>query len=246
MLAARRQRGAAAGGDGGRQRAHRERAAAGGDRRHPRGAGSCSTIRRSSAFGPNAANPALRAGPARRPGARARRGRPARPVGRAAARRRSSPTRPGWASAGARRPAEVQKVWETVRDARDAAIDGRAGGRGRRGGRCAGYEVDRVARGVISAAGYGAAFVHRTGHSIDHRLHGSGPHLDDYETHDDRQLLPGMGFSVEPGVYLTGRVRGAQRGQHVPDAGAGRRDARVAPAGPRSPEPRRGTGSSRS
>jgi Xaa-Pro aminopeptidase len=68
----------------------------------------------------------------------------------------------------------------------------------------AGYELDRAARGVIEAAGFGACFVHRTGHSIDHRLHGSGPHLDDYETHDDRQLLPGVGFSVEPGVYLTG------------------------------------------
>jgi len=62
-----------------------------------------------------------------------------------------------------------------------------------------------VARSIITDAGYGAAFVHRTGHSIDHRLHGSGPHLDDYETHDDRQFLAGTGFSVEPGVYLTGR-----------------------------------------
>jgi Xaa-Pro aminopeptidase len=68
----------------------------------------------------------------------------------------------------------------------------------------AGFELDRAARGVIEAAGFGAWFVHRTGHSIDHRLHGSGPHLDDYETHDDRQLLAGVGFSVEPGVYLTG------------------------------------------
>ena len=63
--------------------------------------------------------------------------------------------------------------------------------------------MDRVARAVIVGAGYGAAFVHRTGHSIDHRLHGSGPHLDDFETHDDRQFLAGTGFSVEPGVYLT-------------------------------------------
>jgi Xaa-Pro aminopeptidase len=105
---------------------------------------------------------------------------------------------------GARLPAEVLKVWETVRDARDAAIAfvqaGWSAGRPIRG-----YEVDRVARAVITEAGYGAAFVHRTGHSIDHRLHGSGPHLDDYETHDDRQLLAGTGFSVEPGVYLTGR-----------------------------------------
>ena len=44
------------------------------------------------------------------------------------------------------------------------------------------------ARGLIEAAGYGAAFVHRTGHSIDRDLHGSGPHLDDFETHDDRLL----------------------------------------------------------
>ncbi len=105
---------------------------------------------------------------------------------------------------GARPPAEVLKVWETVRDARDAAIEfvqsGWAAGRPLHG-----YEVDRVARGVITRAGFGDAFVHRTGHSIDHRLHGSGPHLDDYETHDTRQFLAGTGFSVEPGIYLTGR-----------------------------------------
>jgi len=68
----------------------------------------------------------------------------------------------------------------------------------------AGYEADQAARAVVSAAGYGDAFVHRTGHSIDRDLHGSGPHLDDYETHDDRVLLPGVGFSVEPGIYLPG------------------------------------------
>jgi len=105
---------------------------------------------------------------------------------------------------GPRPPAEVLKVWETVRDARDAAIEfvqaDWAAGRP-----LLGFEVDRVARSIITNAGYGAAFVHRTGHSIDHRLHGSGPHLDDYETHDDRQFLAGTGFSVEPGVYLTGR-----------------------------------------
>jgi Xaa-Pro aminopeptidase len=105
---------------------------------------------------------------------------------------------------GPRPPAEVLKVWETVRDARDAAIEfvqsGWSAGRPLRG-----FEVDRVARAIITKAGYGAAFVHRTGHSIDHRLHGSGPHLDDYETHDDRLFLAGTGFSVEPGVYLPGR-----------------------------------------
>jgi Xaa-Pro aminopeptidase len=52
--------------------------------------------------------------------------------------------------------------------------------------------------------GYVEAFTHRTGHSIDADLHGSGPHLDNFETNDIRRLVPGVVFSVEPGVYLTG------------------------------------------
>jgi Xaa-Pro dipeptidase len=105
--------------------------------------------------------------------------------------------------AGAAPPERVRQVWTAVRDARDAAIatirTAAAAGRP-----VAGYEADRAARGVIEAAGYGSAFVHRTGHSIDRDLHGSGPHIDDFETHDDRRLGPGIGFSVEPGVYLPG------------------------------------------
>lgn len=101
-------------------------------------------------------------------------------------------------------PPEVQVVWETVRSARDAALTA-LGDAMAAGGTVPGYLGDRAARGVIEAAGYGAHFVHRTGHSIDRDLHGSGPHLDDYETHDNRSLLPGTGFSVEPGIYLPGR-----------------------------------------
>lgn len=100
-------------------------------------------------------------------------------------------------------PAKVAEVWEIVRNARDAgiaAIDAAV----RNAGDVPGFLGDRAARGVIEAAGYGEFFVHRTGHSIDHDLHGSGPHLDDYETHDDRSLLPGCGCSVEPGIYLPG------------------------------------------
>jgi Xaa-Pro dipeptidase len=105
--------------------------------------------------------------------------------------------------AGAAAPERVQQVWQSVRQARDAAIvvirrawdDRRA---------IMGFEADRAARGVIERAGFGDAFVHRTGHSIDRDLHGSGPHLDDYETHDDRILVQGIGFSVEPGIYLAG------------------------------------------
>lgn len=105
--------------------------------------------------------------------------------------------------AGTRPPERVREVWRIVRQARDAAIDSiqRAAAEHRP---IAGYEADRAARAVVEAAGYGDAFVHRTGHSIDRDLHGSGPHLDDYETHDDRRLIPGVGFSVEPGIYLPG------------------------------------------
>ncbi len=101
-------------------------------------------------------------------------------------------------------PDDVLAVWNVVRDARDAAI-ATVWQATREKRPLKGFEIDRAARGVIEAAGYGAYFVHRTGHSIDRDLHGSGPHCDDYETHDDRVLVPGVGFSVEPGVYLTGR-----------------------------------------
>jgi Xaa-Pro aminopeptidase len=104
---------------------------------------------------------------------------------------------------GSRVPAKVQRVWEAVRGARDAAVAA-VQGAAAAGRPIAGFEADRAARAVIEAAGFGDRFVHRTGHSIDRDLHGSGPHLDDSETHDDRRLVPGIGFSVEPGVYLTG------------------------------------------
>jgi Xaa-Pro aminopeptidase len=64
-----------------------------------------------------------------------------------------------------------------------------------------GWEVDRATRDVIAAAGYGDRFIHRTGHSLGEEVHGNGVHMDDYETHDDRQLLPGTGFTIEPGIY---------------------------------------------
>ena len=105
--------------------------------------------------------------------------------------------------AGAQVPDAVERVWTVVRDARDAAV-GAVQTAARAGRPIAGFEADRAARAVIEAAGYGERFVHRTGHSIDRELHGSGPHLDDYETHDDRRLVPGVGFSVEPGIYLPG------------------------------------------
>ncbi|HWN40863.1 MAG TPA: Xaa-Pro peptidase family protein [Thermoanaerobaculia bacterium] len=68
----------------------------------------------------------------------------------------------------------------------------------------AGFEVDDAAREVIRKAGYGERFIHRTGHSIGTSDHGQGANMDNLETHDTRQLLPMTGFSIEPGIYLTG------------------------------------------
>jgi len=70
--------------------------------------------------------------------------------------------------------------------------------------RVEGWEVDAAARDVIERAGYGSFFIHRTGHSIEENLHGSGAHMDNLEMHDIRPLLPMTCFSVEPGIYLPG------------------------------------------
>ena len=65
-----------------------------------------------------------------------------------------------------------------------------------------GFEVDRAASTVLREAGYGDHILHRTGHSLGTSVHGDGVNMDDYETHDDRRLLPGTGFTIEPGVYF--------------------------------------------
>ncbi|HEX6105622.1 MAG TPA: M24 family metallopeptidase [Gemmatimonadales bacterium] len=98
------------------------------------------------------------------------------------------------------------EVWTVVRDARDAALDllrRRLGA----GEAVTGAEADRAARGVIEAAGFGDRIVSRTGHSIDRvGLHGYGPTIDDTESFDGRLILPGVGFSVEPGIYIPGEI----------------------------------------
>ena len=98
------------------------------------------------------------------------------------------------------------EVWESVRDARDAAI-ALLRDRLRRGAEIRGGEVDDAARGVIRDRGYGDFFTHRTGHSIDPReLHGSGPHIDNFETREERALTQGVAFSIEPGIYIPGDI----------------------------------------
>jgi Xaa-Pro aminopeptidase len=69
-----------------------------------------------------------------------------------------------------------------------------------------GWEVDRGVRDLIGLAGFGNEFPHRTGHNLGpEEVHGSaGVCLDDFETHDTRLIMPGVAFSVEPGIYLEG------------------------------------------
>lgn len=98
------------------------------------------------------------------------------------------------------------KIWEAVRDAREAATEFL---RQRVADKVEtrGYEADDVARKVISDRGFGPQFIHRTGHSIDSRdLHGSGPHLDNLETNEQRLMIPNIGFSIEPGIYFADDV----------------------------------------
>jgi Xaa-Pro aminopeptidase len=98
-------------------------------------------------------------------------------------------------------PDRFTRAFDTIVRARDAAValvqEAARAGRPVRG-----FELDRAARQVIIDAGYGDAILHRTGHSLGEEVHGNGAHLDDYETHDERRLMPGSGFTVEPGVYF--------------------------------------------
>jgi len=98
-------------------------------------------------------------------------------------------------------PDRVQNIFEIVRDARKKAIElviRKIGA----GERLAGFEVDDAARGHIESHGLGEYFFHRTGHSIATEIHGTGANMDNLESHDERQILAGSCFSVEPGIYL--------------------------------------------
>jgi Xaa-Pro aminopeptidase len=102
---------------------------------------------------------------------------------------------------GASPPAQVERVFEVVAGARDAAIAG-AKRAMEEGHIIRGCDIDDLARGFIAKRGLDRYFVHRTGHSIGEDVHGTGANMDNFETQDERRLLPGCCFSVEPGVYL--------------------------------------------
>ena len=102
-------------------------------------------------------------------------------------------------------PARYVEIFTAVRDARDAAVKF-VTDRFSRNLPCYGWQVDDVCRNVVRKRGYGKAFIHRTGHSITEETHGNGVNIDNLETRDERALLPGCCFSIEPGIYLAGKM----------------------------------------
>jgi Xaa-Pro aminopeptidase len=101
-------------------------------------------------------------------------------------------------------PEEFTRIFNIVREARDSAVEF-VRKNVRAGKSIRGAEIDDVSRGVIQRAGYGEQFTHRTGHSIGEEVHGNGVNIDNFETRDSRRLIPGIAFSIEPGIYLEGK-----------------------------------------
>lgn len=102
----------------------------------------------------------------------------------------------------ASQPTSFQKeIFDIVKQAQASAV-ALIEGRLQQDLACMGYEVDDACRKVIEEAGYGKNFIHRTGHNIGESDHGNGTHIDNFETHDCRKILPGTCFSIEPGIYL--------------------------------------------
>jgi Xaa-Pro aminopeptidase len=106
---------------------------------------------------------------------------------------------------GAKPPAKYVEIFNVVRDARDAALHF-IRSRFASSTPVYGWEVDDACRAVVEKAGYGQFFVHRTGHSIGEEVHGNGVNIDNLETKDERALVPGICFSIEPGIYLAGEM----------------------------------------
>lgn len=98
-------------------------------------------------------------------------------------------------------PDRQRVVFEIVRRARDTGINF-ARQRVQHGQPVQGREVDDATRAIIAREGYGDYFVHRTGHNIGTTDHGNGANIDNYETQDERFLLPDTCCSIEPGIYL--------------------------------------------
>jgi len=102
---------------------------------------------------------------------------------------------------GDRPPPKAEQIFRVASGARDEGLEKLVQAH-REGKTLQGWQVDRVVRDHVARLGFGDQFIHRTGHSIGTNVHGDGANLDDLETHDTRALVPGLAFSIEPGIYL--------------------------------------------
>lgn len=102
---------------------------------------------------------------------------------------------------GSRVPGEMTRAFAAVCAARDRAVS-LVRDASRAGQELRGWQVDQAAREVLQQQGYAAHILHRTGHSLGTEVHGNGVHMDDFESHDERRLMAGTGFTVEPGLYF--------------------------------------------
>ena len=98
-------------------------------------------------------------------------------------------------------PQRHQEIFDIVTGARDAALEFLVDSF-QEGVSVQGWQADEAARSYIAQRGYGDFFTHRLGHSIGQEVHGDAVNLDGFETHDTRRIIPGIGFSIEPGIYL--------------------------------------------
>jgi len=103
--------------------------------------------------------------------------------------------------AGTQAPDRIRDIFEIVRRSRDAGIQ-KVQQTLAAGKKLAGWEVDKSSRDVLAAAGYGSYLNNRVGHSIGTEVHGNGAHMDNFEVHDEREVIPNSCFSIEPGIYL--------------------------------------------
>ena len=98
-------------------------------------------------------------------------------------------------------PQRIEDLFQVIRKARDTALqlvkESFAANK-----QLYGWQVDDACRKVVIDAGYGEYFSHRTGHNIGEEVHGNGVNIDNLETKDERTILRGTCFSVEPGIYM--------------------------------------------
>lgn len=101
-------------------------------------------------------------------------------------------------------PKGMRKVFDAVREARDASV--KLAKESWKAGRVVqGWQLDEAARQVFEKAGLMQYVKHRTGHSLSPgaMVHGMGMNLDNFETRDTREMLADIGFTIEPGLYLS-------------------------------------------